>query len=163
MPIVLVLSFGRKRHSLYARVAANLARWDLQLPLDDRIQSALMPPAWIGLAQRSISCGRYLARYSGERWSGGTISSPSSSSRLRMGGSSTVSLIALLSLRTIGSGVPFGRKNAFHTLASTPGRPCSPVVARSGMIGARFSAITAIPLTVPSLDCAAPLWMVAHM
>src|SRR6516165_3648343 len=106
-----------------------------------------MPAAWIGFAQRSISAGRYLARYSGVRRSGGTISRPSSSSRARMAGSSRVSLIALLSLRTIGSGVPLGRKKAFQTLASTPGRPCSPVVATSGMIGTRFCAITAMALT----------------
>jgi len=80
-----------------------------------------------------------------------------------MAGSSSVSLIALLSLRTIASGVPFGRKNAFQTLASTPGRPCSPVVGTSGMIGTRLGAITAMALTLPSLACAAPLCIVAHM
>ena len=79
-----------------------------------------------------------------------------------MVGSSRVSLLALLSLRTIGSGVPFGRKKAFQTLASTPGRPCSRVVATSGMIGTRFSAITAMALTVPCLACGAPFWMVEH-
>src|SRR5215208_6331491 len=62
-----------------------------------------------------------------------------------------MSRIALLSLRTIGSGVPLGRKNAFHTLASTPGRPCSPDVAKSAMIGTRRGAMTAIPFTVLSL------------
>src|SRR4029077_237069 len=83
-------------------------------------QSALIPAARIGFAQRSISAGRYLARYSGVRRSGATISRPSSSSRVRTVGSSSMSLIALLSLRTIGSGVPLGRKKAFQTLASTP-------------------------------------------
>src|SRR5262245_26323587 len=126
-------------------------------------QSALMPAALITLPQRSISCGRYLARYSGVRCSGGRISRPRSWSRLRMLGSSTVSLITLLSLRTIGSGVPLGRKNAFHTVASTPGSPCSPVVARSAMIGTRLGAITAMPLTVPCLAWTAPVWMVSHM
>src|SRR4029077_17946533 len=69
-------------------------------------QSALIPGCRIGSAQRSISSGRNLARYSGVRRSGGTISRPSSSSRLRIAGSSMASLIALLSLRTIGSGGP---------------------------------------------------------
>src|SRR5262249_14593017 len=87
-------------------------------------QSALMPAAWIGFAQRSISAGRYLARYSGVRRSGGTISRPSSSSRRRMVGSSRVSLIALLSLRTIGSGGPLGEKKAFQALGSTAGQAC---------------------------------------
>ena len=49
-----------------------------------RAQSALMPASLIGLAQRSISSGRKLARNSGLRRSGGTISRPSSSSRLRI-------------------------------------------------------------------------------
>src|ERR1700730_4951607 len=43
-----------------------------------RFQSALIPAARIGFAQRSISARRYLARYSGVRRSGATISRPSS-------------------------------------------------------------------------------------
>ena len=74
-----------------------------------------------------------------------------------------MSLIALLSLRTMASGVPLGTKKAFQTLDSTPGRPCSPVVARSGAIDERFSAMMAMPFTLPCRACAAPLWMVAHM
>jgi len=45
--------------------------------------------------------------------------------------------------------VPFGKNKAFHTLASTPARPCSPLVARSGMTEERFAAITAMPSRCP--------------
>src|SRR5207248_4523516 len=95
-------------------------------------QSALMPAAWIGLAQRSISCGTSLAKYSGVRRSPATMSRPRSSRRLRSVGSSSASLIALLSLRTIGSGAPLGRNNAFQALDSMPLRPCSPEVGTLG-------------------------------
>src|SRR5262249_41044867 len=127
-----------------------------------RFQSALMPAAWIGFAQRSISAGRYLARYSGVRRSGATISMPSSSSRRRMGGASGGSLIAWWSWRRTGWGGLWGKKTASQTLASTPGTLCSRVVATWGMIGPRFSAITAMALTAPCLACAAPFWMVEH-
>src|SRR6266702_1826096 len=82
--------------------------------------SALIPAARITFPQRSISSGRNLARYSGPRRSGGTISSPRASSRARSAGLSSMSFITLLIFRTIASGVPFGKKKAFHTLASTP-------------------------------------------
>jgi len=74
-----------------------------------------------------------------------------------------MSFIAPFSRRTIGSGVPFGRKNAFQTLASTPARPCSPLVASCATTDARFAAISAMPFTVCALTCAAPAWMVSHM
>ncbi len=54
------------------------------LSVGSTCQSALMPASRIGFAQRSISCGRYCARYSGLRCSGGVISRPSSSRRRRM-------------------------------------------------------------------------------
>ena len=71
--------------------------------------------------------------------------------------------IAWCILSMIGFGVPFGKKKPSHTDASTPGRPCSPVVGMSGTIAARFFAITAMPFTVPCLACTAPLWMVVHI
>jgi len=59
-----------------------------------------------------------------------------------------MSFIALLRRRTIGSGVPFGKKKGFQPRASTPGRSCSPVVGPSAMIGTRFCDITAMSFTV---------------
>src|SRR5215471_17486715 len=120
-----------------------------RLPLEKRrlvvesCQSAEIPAARIGFAQRSISSGKNLARYSGVRCSGGMISSPSSSRRRRRTGFSSDWLTAALSLRTIESGVPLGKKNAFHTLDSTPARPCSPEVGISGTIATRWGASTA--------------------
>src|SRR3954468_16105235 len=62
---------------------------------------------------------------------------PMASKRLVVSGESIASLRAALSLRTMGSGVPLGRKTIFQLPASNAPRPCSCAVARSGNNGAR--------------------------
>ena len=49
-----------------------------------------------------------------------------------------------------GWGVPAGASSANHDVASKSGNPCSTIVGKSGALEARFSDVTAIPLTRPS-------------
>ena len=63
-------------------------------------------------------------------------------------GVSRVSASAALSLRTIGSGVPFGKNRPNQVLTSKSGRPCSAVLGRFGSSGERFGCRMAMPLTV---------------
>ena len=55
------------------------------------------------------------------------------------------------SLATISDGVPFGPRNAYHTAASKPGKPCSATVGTSGSCGIRASPATASPRSLLSL------------
>src|SRR5712692_5188399 len=93
-------------------------------------QSALAPLALIGPAQRSISLGTNLVRYSGVRRSGAGMVTPMLANRSRTAGVSTASFDAFASLCTIASAVPFGNENDPQLPQSRPERPISRAVAR---------------------------------
>ena len=97
------------------------------------------------------------------RCSGGRISRPSSSSRFRIAGSSIMVFMTLFMRRTIASGVPFGKKKPFHTVASTP---LQALLAGGRKVGNDRHAPGRHhrdALARSRLACAAPVWMVSHM
>src|SRR5262249_42546847 len=61
---------------------------------------------------------------------------------------SSASDVAWLRRRTIGSGVPFGKKKAFQPSMATSVKPCSRAVARFGSLLARLGVRLAIAFTV---------------
>src|ERR1700730_16509613 len=112
------------------------------------LQSIDRPLARIGLAHFSISAGRKRARNSGVLCSAGTMLMPTPSMRSRTDGVSTAALAALLSRRTIASGVPLGKNNPYQPETASAGTPCSAAVVRSGSAGLRLGAKIAIAFTV---------------
>src|SRR5262245_13709016 len=73
-----------------------------------------IPAALIRSAHLSMSLRSNFARYSGLLCSGADTRVPRSCIRSRTDGVSSASDVAWLRRRTIGSGVPFGKKKAFQ-------------------------------------------------
>src|SRR5262245_52675752 len=92
----------------------------------------------IGPSHFLISSTTNLARYSGDRRSDGTRSDPTALSRSCMAGVFMAILAAALSLRTIASGVPLGRKRPYQLGVSKSAKPCSCADGTSGILGERL-------------------------
>ena len=69
---------------------------------------------------------------------------------------------AALSLRTIGSGVPFGRNSAYQLGMSKSVRPCSCADGRSGRLGDRFLLRIAIAFTDLPVICGIAVGALGH-
>ena len=69
---------------------------------------------------------------------------------------------AALSLRTIGSGVPFGRNRAYQLGMSKPVKPCSCADGRSGRAGERFLLRIAIAFTELPTICGMAVGALGH-
>src|SRR5262249_54785391 len=104
--------------------------------------------ALIGPAHFSIWLSTNFCRYSGERRSGATTSTPISLRRAITAGVVMVATAASWSAFTTGAGVVFGKKNGSQFSELKPVRPCSSALARLGSAGERFLARVAIALTV---------------
>ena len=100
----------------------------------------------------AVSLSTSFLRYSGERSSRAATFATMSLNRSCTHGVSRVSARAALSLRTIGSGVPFGKNRPNQVLTSKSGRPCSAVLGRFGSSGERFGCRMAMPLTRIGFD-----------
>src|SRR5262245_3876716 len=108
----------------------------------------MTPEALICSAHFLIWLSTNRRRYSGERRSGATTSTPISLRRATTAGVVMVAIAASWSAFTIGTGVFLGKKNASQLSALKPVRPCSFTLARLDSAGERFLVRTAIALTV---------------
>jgi hypothetical protein len=107
-----------------------------------------IPAALIRSAHLSMSLRSNFAKYSGLLCSGADARVPRSCIRSRTDSVSSASDVAWLRRRTIGSGVPFGKKKAFQPSMATSVKPCSRAVARFGSLLARLGVRLAIAFTV---------------
>src|SRR5262245_9888213 len=108
----------------------------------------MTPEALICSAHFLIWLSTNRRRYSGERRSGATTSTPISLRRATTAGVVMVATAASWSASTTGAGVLLGKENASHLSALKPVRPCSSAVAWLDSAGDRSLVRTAIALTV---------------
>src|SRR6266542_1041791 len=155
-------------------VSKSSFRQDISLPAAEegrkreftrqlRLHSIATPLALMGPAHFSISLSTNRCRYSGDRRSGPTRSTPISFVRACTAGTFMALTVASLSFRTIAAGAPFGRKKAYQVGASKSVSPCSCADASCGRLGERLRDKSAIPLTVLLSICGTTPVIVAHM
>src|SRR6516165_1377429 len=112
-----------------------------------RHHTGLMPANLITLPHFSVSFPMNLPKSAGEL--ANTVY-PMSASRLFILGSVRPSLISLLSLSTISTGVSLGAPTPFHVVASYPSTK-SPTVGTSGSASERIAVVTANARSLPAL------------
>src|SRR5262245_27066730 len=112
------------------------------------LHSMSVPLILIGAAHLLISLSTNSRRYSGDRRFGATAEAATALNLSCTAGVFNVAIVAVLSLRMIGSGVPLGMKKPYQFGASKSNSPCSCALASCGNADSRPLPSVAIPFTL---------------